>query len=274
MKQFKTILLVFLVVSAISVVSTVNFASAQTGMSLTATAEKYSSTIMVSGQTTKSSDITITVTSPNYNVVTIDQVKPDLTGNYQAKIQVSSLWKQDGFYTITAQQGSINLHNLSVELEVAGGKVLTTMASDSSLVDQFKTGVIAPERGLKLFADAVPGSTTITISGETTSQNPITLRVTAPNGNVVSVNQIQADINGEFNTKITTGGPLWKQDGFYTVSAQQGESAQFKQSVKVEIVDGAVIPEFGTIAALILAVAIISIVAVSARSRLSIIPRY
>jgi len=35
-----------------------------------------------------------------------------------------------------------------------------------------------------------------------------------------------------------------------------------------------VIPEFGTIAALILAVAIISIVAVSARSRLSIIPRY
>ncbi|MDX1596156.1 MAG: PEFG-CTERM sorting domain-containing protein [Nitrosopumilaceae archaeon] len=35
-----------------------------------------------------------------------------------------------------------------------------------------------------------------------------------------------------------------------------------------------VIPEFGTIAALILAVAIISIVAVSAKSRLSIIPRY
>ncbi|NIP62667.1 MAG: PEFG-CTERM sorting domain-containing protein, partial [Nitrosopumilaceae archaeon] len=34
-----------------------------------------------------------------------------------------------------------------------------------------------------------------------------------------------------------------------------------------------VIPEFGTIAALILAVAIISIVAVSAKSRLSIIPR-
>ena len=35
-----------------------------------------------------------------------------------------------------------------------------------------------------------------------------------------------------------------------------------------------VVPEFGTIAALILAVAIISIVAVSAKSRLSIIPRY
>lgn len=43
-----------------------------------------------------------------------------------------------------------------------------------------------------------------------------------------------------------------------------GETLEFAQ----------VVPEFGTIAALILAVAIVSIVAVSARSRLSIIPRY
>jgi predicted secreted protein with PEFG-CTERM motif len=35
-----------------------------------------------------------------------------------------------------------------------------------------------------------------------------------------------------------------------------------------------VIPEFGTIAVMILAVAIISIIAVSAKSRLSIMPRY
>ncbi len=35
-----------------------------------------------------------------------------------------------------------------------------------------------------------------------------------------------------------------------------------------------VVPEFGTIAAMILAVAIISIIAISAKSRLSIIPRY
>jgi predicted secreted protein with PEFG-CTERM motif len=40
----------------------------------------------------------------------------------------------------------------------------------------------------------------------------------------------------------------------------------------IEIIGTFVIPEFGTIAAMILVVAIISIIAISAKSRLSIIP--
>ena len=40
-----------------------------------------------------------------------------------------------------------------------------------------------------------------------------------------------------------------------------------------EIATKQVVPEFGTIAAMILAVAIISVIAVSARSRLSTMPR-
>ena len=44
--------------------------------------------------------------------------------------------------------------------------------------------------------------------------------------------------------------------------------------VNEEIVFAQVVPEFGTIAALILAVAIVSVVVVSTKSRLSIIPRY
>ncbi len=43
---------------------------------------------------------------------------------------------------------------------------------------------------------------------------------------------------------------------------------------EIEIIGTMVVPEFGAIAALILAVAIISIIAVSAKSRLSIMPRY
>jgi len=43
---------------------------------------------------------------------------------------------------------------------------------------------------------------------------------------------------------------------------------------EIEIIGTCVVPEFGAIAALILAVAIISIIVVSAKSRLSIIPRY
>jgi len=43
---------------------------------------------------------------------------------------------------------------------------------------------------------------------------------------------------------------------------------------EIEIIGTFVVPEFGTIAAMILAVAIISIIAISAKSRLSIMPRY
>ena len=46
-----------------------------------------------------------------------------------------------------------------------------------------------------------------------------------------------------------------------------------KDGQHVEIIGTKVIPEFGTIAAMMLAVAIISVIVVSARSRLSIMPR-
>lgn len=43
---------------------------------------------------------------------------------------------------------------------------------------------------------------------------------------------------------------------------------------EIEIIGTTVIPEFGAIAVMILAVSIISIIAVSAKSRLSIMPKY
>ena len=98
--------------------------------------------------------------------------------------------------------------------------------------------------------------------------------VSAPNGNLINVDQISPSVNGDFALTIAVGGPLWSQDGAYTVTAQQGSDSMFTDSVEVEVADGLVVPEFGTIAAMILAVAIISIIAISAKSRLSIVPRY
>ena len=48
----------------------------------------------------------------------------------------------------------------------------------------------------------------------------------------------------------------------------------YQNSVEVEILDGHVIPEFGVIAAMILAVAIVSIIVVTAKTKLSLVPRY
>ena len=129
--------------------------------------------------------------------------------------------------------------------------------------------------GLSISANAMEGSDTIEITGETSKINQdVTFTVTSPNGNLVSVDQVSPESSGNFATDILVGGPLWSQDGAYTVTAQQGNDSMFTDSVEVEVADGLVVPEFGTIAAMILAVAIISIIAISAKSRLSIVPRY
>ena len=129
--------------------------------------------------------------------------------------------------------------------------------------------------GLTITADAVEGSTTITITGHATCSNtPVTIMVLAPNGNVVSIDQINPDSDGSFTSTIGVGGPMWKQDGVYSITAQQGSASINKSTVEVEIADGAVVPEFGTIAIMILVVAIVSIIALSAKTKLSLVPRY
>ena len=270
--------IVLMAVALMSVTSvSQNVFAADAGMSLTATAG--GSNISVSGETASSlTDVTFTVRTPDgANVVAVDQVTPDANGIFGTEFNCSN-WKQDGLYTITAQQGSSSLYTIELSIEVNGGVSAETSASDSSLITDTEavTEVAAAEEsGLSITASAVEGSDTIGITGHTTKTNEdVTLTVTSPNGNIVSIDQLRPGSNGDFATDIIIGGQLWSQDGIYTVVAQQGNAAAFKDSVEVDILDGLVVPEFGTIAAMILAVAIISIIAISSKSRLSIIPRY
>jgi predicted secreted protein with PEFG-CTERM motif len=250
--------------------------AAEQGMILMATANAGSKTISISGHTANPSNaVSVVVTSPNGNIVTIDQVTPNANGDYMTKIQTNSaLWKQDGLYKITAQQSTALMYTLSVQVEVVGGTTAETSVSQSSL-DSLVTGGIAstPLRGLTMEVDA--GGIRVAISGHTDrTGTDVTIVVKAPNGNIVTIDQVTPNANGDYMTKIQTNSALWKQDGFYTVSAQQVGINGYSASAQVEIADGAVIPEFGTIAVMILAVAIISIIAVSARSRLNVLPKY
>jgi len=252
--------------------------AAEQGMSLTATASAGSNEISITGHTaTPSKDVSIVVTSPNGNIVTVDQVTPNANGDYATTIQTNSaLWKQDGMYTIKAQQSTALMYTLSVQVEIISGATTETSVSQSSL-DSLVTGGVTPTplRGLTMEVDAPLGATTITINGHTDRiSTAVSIVVKAPNGNIVTVDQVTPNSSGDYMTKIQTNSALWKQDGFYTITAQQVALSGYTASAQVEIVDGAVIPEFGTIAALILAVAIISIIAVSARSRLNVLPKY
>ena len=259
-----------------------DFAYAETGMSVSINADEGSTIISVSGHTSvRNNDITILVQAPNGNIISIDQVSPDANGDFMKDVQVGGLqWNQDGVYTIGIKQGSSTLYDFSLSVEVTGGTTAETSVSDSTL----KSGIgeagpiiggTKDISGLTITDNSVLGSTTISISGHTDrTNNSIQIVVSAPNGNIVSVAQIMPEANGDFMVDIGVGGSQYGQSGMYTVTAQQGIGSSYKDSVDVEIIDGAIIPEFGTIAALILAVAIISIITVSAKTRLSIIPRY
>ena len=106
------------------------------------------------------------------------------------------------------------------------------------------------------------------LGNATSITNPVIITVLSPNNNLVSIDQISPESNGSFTSTISIGGPLWKQDGVYTITAQQGSDTINKSSAEVEIVDGAVVPEFGAIASLVLIVAISSIIVLSTKSRL------
>ena len=271
-----------MVLSLISVTSIQQDAFAQNqGMSITATADKGSDTIMIVGQTiSEITDVTIIVTSPSgNNVVAIDQISPD-SGNFDTEFKVGPTWSEDGFYTITASQSVVqnSLYTLNVEVEVINGMVVNdTFATESNIESDVFISEPKETRdsGLEINAEAEMGSDMIEITGTTDRlSTDITLTVVAPNGNIVSIDQVSPGLNGEFTSVLTTGGPLWTQDGIYTVTAKQIDSSAYTDSTEVDIKDGLVVPEFGTIAAMILAVAIVSIIAVSSKSRLSIMPRY
>ena len=239
------------------------------GMSLSA--ECSGSTCEVSG-TSDRNDLDVTITASNdLAIKSVAQVSVS-GGSYSASFNVSN-W-DDGSYTIAANQGSSSKYSLNVSVDVSGGSSDSSVSVSNQIAAAEETTTqAAAAGGLALNAGGVEGSTTIDVSGTTDRTGDITLTVRAPNGNVVSVSQITPS-GGSFMTTIEVGGPLWSQDGMYTISAHQGAASNYQTSADIEVVDGHVIPEFGVIAAMILAVAIVSIIVVTAKTRLSIVPRY
>ena len=242
------------------------------GMSLSADCS--GSSCDISGTTDRTDqDVTMVVTASNGNIVTVGQLGTS-GGSFSDSLNVSAL--DDDTYTIAVNQGSSGKYSLSVDVDVSGGSS-SSSASVSNMVaaagEDAGTTEATSLGGLQLTAGGMEGSTTIDVSGTTDRSGDITLTVTAPNGNIITISQISPS-SGSFATTIETGGPLWSQDGMYSIKAVQGDASSHQKTAQVEIIDGHVIPEFGVIAAMILAVAIVSIIVVTAKTKLSLVPRY
>ncbi len=277
-------------VMAISIVSvSVLSQNAYAAAGLSLSADGSGDTIAISGTSDRSDfDVTI-VLSNSMGIHGVAQSSVS-GGSYSASLSIGEL--DDGTYTIAANQGDSSKYSVSVDVDVSGGSsdssvstTTVTVATDAEVSKgEVNEWVRNEMNAFTLTADAIQGSTTINVSGNTDRSLDIVLVVKAPNGNVVSIDQVTPS-GGSYMTTITTGGALWSADGMYTIEADQGINAGdkftgqlmqhlYQESTQVEIKDGHVVPEFGTIAIMILVVAIVSIIALSAKTKLSLVPRY
>ena len=209
--------------------------------------------------------VTLTVVSPLNSIVRVEQLNVAQDGSFETAINTAgAIWKYDGTYTVKVNYGSTEKSN-SAQVKLTGGVVHIPkyntpdkQCGDDELeaVDQCIPFSITG--GMVTGATLISGdngSIIISINAE----NDGTLTVTPSETTIRDIKFVLVD-GEEWDDAEITGNKV-------TVMFLAGAET-------IEIVGAYVIPEFGTIAAMILAVAIISIIAISARSKLSIVPRY
>ncbi len=214
--------------------------------------------------------ITLKIISPIGNIVKFDQIPlgSDRTFSTSAKA-TGALWQAAGAYKIMVQFGSSDRTAQTI-FQFAGSAGGQVRAGNTMKVDGTDLSVkYSITNGKVLGIKADVQSKSLIVSIQTTGDGVLT--VTLPRG------LIDAQVNGQ-------------DDHFYILNDGQ-ENTDFQETSKtttdrtlsipftdgtqeIEIIGTQIIPEFGPIAALVLAIAIVSIIAVSAKTGLRFMPKY
>ncbi|MCE9652624.1 MAG: PEFG-CTERM sorting domain-containing protein [Nitrosarchaeum sp.] len=211
--------------------------------------------------------VSLRVVAPNGNLVTVAQIDVNEDKTFSTElIAGGALMKSEGTYTVTAFYGTE--HRVAETTFTFGGSMGGTPASPTIQVTGTDFMVNYKITGGKLISitpDVEAHSLIIAISA---SQDG-TLVITLPRSLIDAKMGDQDDtffvlVDGE---EVDFEETATSTDRTLTIHFPAGAE-------EIEVIGTVVVPEFGTIAVMILAVAIISIIAVSAKSRLSIMPRY
>ena len=231
----------------------------------------HDSTIEVSGQVgidRVGTPVTLIVKGQK-GVVTIEQIKPSADGSFSFTINTASpLMKYDGEYKIKATYGP---NNDVAYVTLEGGLVRAeAVATHDEHDDHAGHGHEGAD-----FTNELDYN----ISGGMVES------ITATGDDSLLVSIHMAEDDGELTITLSEDIITPFNDGSFFVLVNGEESDDAHQmgnklmipfdatTTDIEIVGTHVVPEFGTIAMIVLAVAIVSIIAVSAKSRLSIMPR-
>ena len=214
------------------------------------------------------SDITIIVerTDP-IGIAGIDQVSVNSDGSFSATVNTATpSMKYDTTYLIKAQYVDAET-TISVELIAADetySPESATAATETSLTELAGDGPIEYELTCSTVSPTFwpnADDSTLEIHIEATGDGTLTITLDEEVIKPFDDGTFFVFVNGEEMQDFV-------QDGnTLIIPCEAGDE-------KIEVVGSWAVPEFGTIAAMILVVAIVAIIAVSAKTKLSLVPRY
>ena len=205
----------------------------------------------VSGMSTIT-PVILMVTAPNGNLITIAQVETDVAGDYHANITVGgALYNSQGVYTVTATS--------------QGFEVETN-------VEYYMIGFATSQASLADITYDISGGTVDTISNDPEALSITVELIDANGGEIVLTlprDVIDSTIDGVDEIFFVLVDGYEAQYTEVTTDTHRTLTIPFSaESESIEIIGTFVIPEFGVIAMMILVVAIISVVAVTRKTRL------
>ena len=226
-------------------------------------------TIIISGEVRdllSGVPVTVKVLAPNGNIVTVQQIDVGSDKKYMTEVKAGGQMKFAGTYTIEVQYGT-QVRTAETTFEFTEGEVMMPKPSGpTASVENTDFSVGYSITGGKLMGiTADVEAMSLIISIDATDDGELT--ITLPRA------LIDSKINGaDDDFFVLVDGEEVDFDEAATSTDRTLTIQFFAGSEEIEIIGTFIVPEFGTIAAVILAVAIVSIIALSARSRLRISP--
>ena len=256
-------------------------------------------TITISGEIKNmvpGDQLSILIQSPNGNLVALDQLTVGVDNQFSTEIKVGGkLMKTEGTYSIKIQyreQSAITFFEFGGAVSVPVNNIVEATIEATIEAPIEEIFVEDP-----VVIDSIVTATTVTVQDST---DLVSYEITnaklinvIPDLDAVSLLiYIQATDDGSITLTIPRSvldASINNEDDEFFVLVD-GEEVDFEEittdtdrrltigfstgTEQIEIIGTFVIPEFGTIAAMILAVAIISIVTISAKSKLNMLSRY
>jgi len=241
----------------------------------------HSSIITVTGQIANIDPnylaVAIKLITPNGNIAGIAQPEVSSDGSFTAIFNTSGYqWKDNGTYQITATYNPTKNYKIdttiSIEIKDTVGTGMTVGTAATASIAETEAASIYEFPEGQIAYDITCSATSPSFIGNA-DDDSILIEIDGTHDGVLTI-ALDEEIIKPFD------------DGTFFVLVNNEEIQDFVQegnkltipcnaeTERIEIVGSWAIPEFGTIAVMILVVAIVSIIIVSAKTKLSLVPKY